>query len=93
MASDIVYLRCQDAEDVFNELFMGWDGIDCGDWCRHRSKGCLPKETRENVGIFPKSVEDPILYPQFGNFFPILPFIFGRFPILKTVKKMEVGFG
>ena len=19
---------------------MGWDGIDCGDWCRHRSNEC-----------------------------------------------------
>ena len=21
-------------------LGLGWDGIDCGDWCRHRSNEC-----------------------------------------------------
>ena len=51
--------------------------------CRS-SKGRWPKKTRENVGIFPKSGTPPS--PLFGNFFPILPFIFGRSPMLKTVK-------
>ena len=24
----------------YSEKGLGWDGIDCGDWCRHRSNEC-----------------------------------------------------
>ena len=49
----------------------------------------VAKKKPENVGIFPKSGTTPP--PPVWDFFPILPFIFGRSPMLKTVKKMEVG--
>ena len=48
-----------------------------------------PPKKRENVGIFPKSGTPPS--PLFGNFFPILLFIFGGSPMLKTVKKNGSG--
>ena len=25
-------------QDIESRTWMGWDGIDCGDWCRHRSE-------------------------------------------------------
>ena len=46
--------------------------------------GTLPKKTTGKCGNFSQVGDPP--YPLFGNFFPILPFIFGRSHMLKTVK-------